>query len=275
MLSESMPSAPCCRARSNAVPPTTRSRDLVCWLHLTQTVLHGAVTFDQPPVRLYDDRLHVFIGGPHLATCCMCGRIPTASTTRSSIIVTRSIPYGASRFSISSIAIGCSRVTLTAEPSTACANTCRTRRPAMVDLLALAMSAAARPNSPISSRLTLMPADYPTSTGRALTSSLIPPACQMSWFIWRRSLPMNASRCRRDRRYRMSAATSVNTARLNLLPNELRLPAVEVLWPQFTDQSNKARWPAARFLAATAGARDRRTRPPPHRTLSRRGSAPA
>jgi DNA replication protein DnaC len=41
-------------------------------------------------------------------------------------------------------------------------------------------------------------------------------------------------------------------ARLNLLLNELRLPATKVNWPRFADQADKEGWPAARFLAALA-----------------------
>ncbi|OSI80352.1 IS21 family transposase [Bradyrhizobium canariense] len=59
-------------------------------------------------------------------------------------------------------------------------------------------------------------------------------------------------RCRRDRRCRMSTANTIDTARLNLLLNELRLPAIKVLWPQFAEQSDKEGWPAARFLATIA-----------------------
>jgi DNA replication protein DnaC len=50
----------------------------------------------------------------------------------------------------------------------------------------------------------------------------------------------------------MSTANIVDTARLNLLLNELRLPAVKVLWPQFAEKSDKEGWPAARFLATIA-----------------------
>ena len=50
----------------------------------------------------------------------------------------------------------------------------------------------------------------------------------------------------------MSTANTVDTALLNLLLNELRLPAINVLWPQFAEQSDKEGWPAARFLAAIA-----------------------
>ncbi|WP_375784890.1 ATP-binding protein [Bradyrhizobium sp. Pha-3] len=34
--------------------------------------------------------------------------------------------------------------------------------------------------------------------------------------------------------------------------NEVRLPAIKVLWPQFAEQSDKEGWPAARFLATIA-----------------------
>lgn len=50
----------------------------------------------------------------------------------------------------------------------------------------------------------------------------------------------------------MNTANTVDTARLNLLLNELRLPAIKVLWPQFSEQSDKEGWPAARFLSTIA-----------------------
>ncbi|MET3219457.1 hypothetical protein ABIF35_000244 [Bradyrhizobium japonicum] len=50
----------------------------------------------------------------------------------------------------------------------------------------------------------------------------------------------------------MSTTNVVDTARLNLLLNELRLPAIKALWPQFAEQSDKEGWPAARFLATIA-----------------------
>jgi len=50
----------------------------------------------------------------------------------------------------------------------------------------------------------------------------------------------------------MSTANTVDNARLNLLLNELRLPAIKVLWPQFAEKSDKEGWPAARFLATIA-----------------------
>lgn len=47
----------------------------------------------------------------------------------------------------------------------------------------------------------------------------------------------------------MKTNTAVDAARLSLLLNELRLPAIKVMWPQFAGQADKEGWPAARFLA--------------------------
>ena len=41
-------------------------------------------------------------------------------------------------------------------------------------------------------------------------------------------------------------------ARLTLLLNDLRLPAIEQGWPVFAEPADKEDWPAARFLAALA-----------------------
>ena len=77
----------------------------------------------------------------------------------------------------------------------------------------------------------------------------------------------------------MNTNTVPDTARLSLLLNELRLPAIKTLWPQFAEQADKEGWPAARFLAAIAehelAERDRRrierhlaeARLPPGKTL--------
>ena len=65
----------------------------------------------------------------------------------------------------------------------------------------------------------------------------------------------------------MSATTRpdsapIDAARLSLLLNELRLPAIKTLWPQFAETADREGWPAARFLAAIAehelAERDRR-----------------
>ena len=45
---------------------------------------------------------------------------------------------------------------------------------------------------------------------------------------------------------------TIDTTRLTLLLNELRLPAIKHLWPQFTERSDKEGWPASRLLMALA-----------------------
>src|SRR5258708_27591312 len=60
----------------------------------------------------------------------------------------------------------------------------------------------------------------------------------------------------------MNANNITDTARLSLLLNELRLPAIKLLWAQFAERADKEGWPAARFLTAIAehelAERDRR-----------------
>ena len=48
----------------------------------------------------------------------------------------------------------------------------------------------------------------------------------------------------------MKTSTAVDAARLSLLLNELRLPAIKAIWSQFAEQADKEGWPAARFLSA-------------------------
>ena len=50
----------------------------------------------------------------------------------------------------------------------------------------------------------------------------------------------------------MKTTQIVDPARLGLLLNELRLPAVKLAWTRFAEQADKEGWPAARFLAAIA-----------------------
>lgn len=58
------------------------------------------------------------------------------------------------------------------------------------------------------------------------------------------------------------AATNIDAARLTLMLNDLRLPAIKQDWPRFAEQADKQSWPAARLLAALAeheiAERDRR-----------------
>jgi DNA replication protein DnaC len=50
----------------------------------------------------------------------------------------------------------------------------------------------------------------------------------------------------------MTATDPVDAARLGLLLNDLRLPAIKHIWPGFAERADKEGWPAARFLAALA-----------------------
>ncbi|MCW6512347.1 IS21-like element helper ATPase IstB [Lichenifustis flavocetrariae] len=58
------------------------------------------------------------------------------------------------------------------------------------------------------------------------------------------------------------ATTAVDTARLGVMLNDLRLPTIKTVWPEFAARADKEGWPAARFLAALAehelAERDRR-----------------
>jgi DNA replication protein DnaC len=55
---------------------------------------------------------------------------------------------------------------------------------------------------------------------------------------------------------------TLDTTRLSLMLNDLRLPTIKHLWPKFAERSDKEGWPAARFLMAIAeheiAERDRR-----------------
>jgi DNA replication protein DnaC len=50
----------------------------------------------------------------------------------------------------------------------------------------------------------------------------------------------------------MKNAPLIDEARLGIMLNELRLPTIKALWPQFAEAADKEGWPAARFLAAIA-----------------------
>jgi DNA replication protein DnaC len=50
----------------------------------------------------------------------------------------------------------------------------------------------------------------------------------------------------------MKAADPIDTARVELLLAELRLPAIKQIWASLAAQADKEGWPAARFLAALA-----------------------
>src|SRR4051812_23529281 len=77
----------------------------------------------------------------------------------------------------------------------------------------------------------------------------------------------------------MRTTSAVDTARLGVMLNELRLPTIRTVWPTFAERADKEGWPAARFLSAIAehelAERDRRrierhlaeARLPPGKTL--------
>jgi len=48
----------------------------------------------------------------------------------------------------------------------------------------------------------------------------------------------------------MNARPMIDAQRLNLMLNELRLPAIKHMWSDFAARADKEGWPAARFLAA-------------------------
>jgi len=50
----------------------------------------------------------------------------------------------------------------------------------------------------------------------------------------------------------MKKTTAFDTARVELLLGELRLPGIKLIWPKLAEQADKEGWPAARFLAALA-----------------------
>jgi len=55
---------------------------------------------------------------------------------------------------------------------------------------------------------------------------------------------------------------SIDSARLTLILNDLRLPAIKQDWAMFAERADRESWPAARFLAILAeheiAERDRR-----------------
>jgi DNA replication protein DnaC len=71
----------------------------------------------------------------------------------------------------------------------------------------------------------------------------------------------------------------IDAQRLSLILNDLRLPAIKLIWPDFAERADKEGWPAARLIAALAeheiAERDRRrierhlseARLPPGKTL--------
>lgn len=77
----------------------------------------------------------------------------------------------------------------------------------------------------------------------------------------------------------MTNPNDIDAGRLSIMLNELRLPAIKMLWADFAEQADREGWPAARFLSVIAehelAERDRRrierhlseARLPPGKTL--------
>ena len=66
-------------------------------------------------------------------------------------------------------------------------------------------------------------------------------------------------------------SSQIDTARLTLALNELRLPAIKALWPRFAEQADKEGWPAARLLSTLVEHELAERVRPPNRATSRTG----
>jgi hypothetical protein len=147
--------------------------------------------------RIYDDRLDVFVGGTHLLTLPLGRAHPSGKHDQ--VVDYRHVIHSLRRKPMALLGLVYRDRLFPREAYRRTFDSLHERLPAraacrlMLDLLALAMSAAARPNSPISSRPTWTPADCPTSSGCGPTSPPILPACRTSWCSWLRSPPMSTS----------------------------------------------------------------------------------
>ena len=207
-------------------------------------------------VRLFDDRLEVYLGGSHQLTLPAGDGTPTAGTATSSTTGTSSTRCGASRWRCSgwSTATGSSP----GRPIARAFEALRAGLPARlacrvtVEILALAheraceaelagvLEAAARRRPPARHGGAARPL---RARCRRHARGHRPPAA--------------ARRLRGDRHHapggrRMSAADPIDAGRLSLALNDLRLPAIKLVWPELAARADKEGWPAARFLAALA-----------------------
>src|SRR3954453_21872181 len=64
----------------------------------------------------------------------------------------------------------------------------------------------------------------------------------------------------------MTSPDAIDTGRLSLALNDLRLPAIKTIWPDFAARADKEGWPAARFLAALG---EHESAQPPSRRIQR------
>ncbi|MFK4529319.1 hypothetical protein ABIF90_007300 [Bradyrhizobium japonicum] len=216
-------------------------------------------------VRLYDDCLDVFVGGTYSSPAAraavserqarlgrrltVCDPFPAAQTcgaAQSGLLI--------DRFRAMPIGYDSLRGRLAGKKG------CRL----MAD-----MSAVARPNSPVSSRPTLTPVDARRLA--VLRARFAPdPACVPHVVVQLlRSPPLSALSLPPRSQTPQEHGHYADTVRLNLFLDDLRLPAIEVLWRQFAAQSDKEGW----LAPPPSPRRDRRTRPAPRRAPFRRGVA--
>jgi len=145
-------------------------------------------------VRLFDDRLEVFVGGTKLMMLPEAEDMPTGGTIRSSTIGTSSILCAKSRwrFSISSIATSSSRARNTAGPSRRLSSSCRKGRPARSwsKCWRWPMIEAASVNSLSNSLRPSMRASCLISPSCARSSARTRPDCRPSRCSWLRFAAM-------------------------------------------------------------------------------------
>ena len=187
-------------------------------------------------VRLYDDRLDVFIGGTPSDDPAARARPPIRQTRPG-----RQLPPCHPCFAQEAdgaLEPGLSRPAFSARgvsgaPSTFCWSACQTGKPAASWSIfsRSPTSAAARPNWPRRSPPTLSANDLPDMAAlRARFAPRSRASADGGRHPARRSCPTKPCSTTADGRRSMSAPqTPIDAARLSLLLNELRLPAIKVL----------------------------------------------
>src|SRR3954468_8033648 len=194
------------------------------------------------------------------------GRTLMADTIRSSTTVTSSTRCAASRWrsSTSSTGTSSSRERPIGAPSRRSGKPCRSGKPAGSPLTSWRSPtiAAARPSWPRPWRSISGPAACRTSQPCAPASRPIRLAFPRHGHARIARQLREPPRLRHGRRRGMKTTSAVDTARLGVMLNELRLPPIKLVWSRFAEQADKGGWPAARFLSAIAehelAERDRR-----------------
>jgi hypothetical protein len=203
-------------------------------------------------VRLYDDRLDVFIGGTHLMTLPR-GRAQ-ASGKHDQVVNYRHVIHSLRRKPMALLNLVYRDQLFPRQAYRRTFDALLQRLPEkqacriMVDLLALAHDRGCEAELADLLAADLEAGRLPDMTASAPTSRPILRACR-TWSSTS-SLSTPTRPCRlRPQGGGMKTNTAVDAARLSLLLNELRLPAIKVMSPQFAGQADKEGWPAARFLA--------------------------